>query len=211
MPHYSLVRLSATANNQDWYQSNLPEADTSIPQWAEVLKRRTGLLVSRAAALEGIESDSDDSDDEMMEDDGSKLQVHPTRFRIWGMALSPGGGATAAVISRHSTLHPQRRGLSKLVFGWREQGSDELQLPLPDKSLTTEGQLWEWMYGGGPEVLETSGFVRALVQATQSPLREQFKEVISKQRCVFCDGVLQPHGEEVRCENAHVFGKSSLS
>lgn len=207
VPYYSTVRLSATANNQDWYQSNLPEEEATIPQWARMLKRRTSLLVSRAAALEGMESDSDDSDDEMIEDDGSKLQVHPHRFRIWGLAISPGGGATAAVISRYSTQHPQRRGLSKLVFGWREQGSEETQL-IPNRNLTTEGQLWEWMYGGGPEVLETSGFVKALVQATESALREQFKGVIPKQRCVFCDGALLPHGEEVKCANDHVFGKA---
>lgn len=162
--------------------------------------------MSRKAALEVMESDSDESDDEMVEDDGSKVQVHPHRFRIWGMASSPGGGATAAVIARYSNLHPQRRAFCRLVFGWQEKA------PTHDghsnRNLTTEGQLWEWMYGAGPEVLETTGFVKALVQATESPLREQFRDVIPRQVCVFCDATLSSHGDQVECVNGHIFGKS---
>lgn len=157
--------------------------------------------------MEIIESDSDESDDEMVEDDGSKVQVHPHRFRIWGMASSPGGGATAAVIARYSNLHPQRRALCRLVFGWQEQLSPKRGPS--NKSLTTEGQLWEWMYGGGPEVMETTGFVKALVQATESPLREQFKDVIPKQVCVFCDATLSPKGDQVECVKGHIFGMFS--
>jgi hypothetical protein len=37
-------------------------------------------------------------------------QIHPHRFRIHGLALSPGGGVSAALVSSHSTQHPERGG-----------------------------------------------------------------------------------------------------
>ncbi|CAM1511309.1 Fc.00g088220.m01.CDS01 [Cosmosporella sp. VM-42] len=205
VPQYSLVRLSATAKNDEWYQSNLPESASALPQWVTKILRQTTQLISRMAALEGLDSDSDDSDDELVEDDGSKLQVHPHRFRIWGMAASPGGSSTAALISRYSTQHPQRRGLSKLVFGWQQlTEGDESKIRKPLNHLTTEGKLWEWMYGGGAEVPGT-GTIKVSPSATKSPLREQFQTVVSRQRCVFCDASLQNHGDEAVCENGHEF------
>lgn len=213
VPHYSLVRLSATASNQDWYQTNLPETGSNPPQWAGKIRKLTTRLISRMSALEGLDSDSDDSEDELMEEDESKLQVPQSRFRIWGMATSPGGGSTVVLVSQYSTLHPERRAISKLIFGWRDgpenQDETQSQAATPLEDLSTEGQLWEWMYGGGAEVPGTTVQSKMSAEVRESPLRRQFREVIAHQRCVFCDSTLQTEGYEVKCENGHSFGKSS--
>jgi hypothetical protein len=207
-PHYSLVRLSATASNQDWYQTNLPDTGTPAPQWAGTIRKLTTRLVSRASALEGLDSDTDESDEEMVEDDEAKVQVHHSRFRIWGIAASPGGGSTAVLVSQFNTQHPERRAVSKLMFGWRDRAEDgEGQGRASTAGLTTEGQLWEWMYGGGPEVSRTAS---ESVDEGESPLREQFKDVAAHQICVFCDAELQPEGNDVKCTNGHTFGESRL-
>jgi hypothetical protein len=50
-------------------------------------------------------------------------QIHPHRFRIHGLALSPGGGVSAALVSSHSTQHPERGGWhtakSSVLFSYR--------------------------------------------------------------------------------------------
>lgn len=205
-PHYSLVRLSATGSNQDWYQTNLPDTGTPAPQWAGIVRKLTTRLVPRASALEGLDSDTDESDEEMAEDgDDAKVRVHHSRFRIWGIAASPGGGSTAVLVSQFNTQHPERRAVSKLMFGWRDRGEGDKTLDKPSTAgLTTEGQLWEWMYGGGPEVSRTAS---AGVDEVKSPLREQFKDVAARQRCVFCDAELQPEGNDVKCTNGHTFAR----
>ncbi|KAH7165584.1 peptidase C13 family-domain-containing protein [Dactylonectria macrodidyma] len=205
VPYYSLVRLSATASNHDWYQTNLPDTGANPPQWAGKIKKNTTRLISRASALEGLDSDSDDSEDEPMDEGESKLQVHQSRFRIWGMATSPGGGSTVTLVSQFSTLHPERRAISKLMFGWRDE--TEIEEVKSSKELSTEGQLWEWMYGGGSEVPGTTVVGKMSTGVRDSPLREQFKEVIAGQRCVFCDSTLQTEGHDVKCENGHSFAR----
>ncbi|KAI5463201.1 hypothetical protein BGZ63DRAFT_505263 [Mariannaea sp. PMI_226] len=210
-PHYSLVRLAATANNQDWYQTNLPDTGANPPQWAGKIRKLTTRVVSRASALEGLDSDTDESEDEIVaEDDESKLQAHHSRFCIWGMAASPGGGSTAVLVSQFNTQHPERRAVSKLLFGWRDQEdyrSVQSQEATPAEGLTTEGQLWEWMYGGGRAVPGTTAGNKTMAEEGDSRLREQFRGVVARQQCVFCDARLQTEGNDVKCMNGHVFAR----
>lgn len=213
-PHYSLVRLSATGNKQDWYQTNLPDTGTRAPQWAGTIRKLTTRLVPRAVALQGLDSDTDDSDEDLMEDDDSKVQVHHSRFRIWGMAASPGGGSTAVLVSQFNTQHPERRAVSKLMFGWRERGrEDGVQVLVETAGLTTEGRLWECMYGGAAGVSRTAtGSESSRATTTEADesrlrLRQQFRHVAAHQRCVFCDAELQAQGNEVKCANGHTFAR----
>ncbi|KAM5362021.1 hypothetical protein ACJZ2D_012771 [Fusarium nematophilum] len=213
VPYYSIVRLSATASNQDWFETNLPEMESVLPEWAARIRKHTTRLVSRAIALEGLDSDSDDSEDEFMEDEYSKLQVHESRYRIWGMAPSPGGGATAVLVSRYSTQHPERRALCKLMFARQDQERSEEAMQngaiTPTMALTTEGQVWEWMYGNGPEVPGTTAESKTSQDLQDSPLREQFRQVAVQQHCVFCDMALRMDENEAKCENGHLFGTSA--
>lgn len=210
VPYYSIVRLSATMRNQDWFQTNLPAEEASVPKWAARIRRQTTRLVPRAAALEGIDSDSDDSEDDPMEEDTTQLQVPEARYRIWGLAHSPGGGTTAVLVSRYSTLHPERRALCKLMFSRRDEERDEAaDTVAPTKQLTTEGQVWEWMYGNGPEVLGTTSTSKISPELHNTPLREQFKDIAEHQHCVFCDAALRLEEDEAKCENGHMFGKSN--
>jgi hypothetical protein len=139
-PTYTLVRLSATSTNHDWFQTNatLPDFSSSMgisevkPQWVIDLQQKLAVLVPADAHMRhtaGEEGDSDadsvasgkprgDSADELSdgEDDMDiekavqAPEVHPTRFRLHGLTAAPGGIATAVLVSAHSTQTPDRIG-----------------------------------------------------------------------------------------------------
>ncbi|KAK5998351.1 GPI-anchor transamidase [Cladobotryum mycophilum] len=220
IPHYSTVRLSATATNMDWYQTTLPEEMAPLPQWAEDLGDQTARLVPRGAALEGIDSDfdsdSDDGEDKMVEDTRPQIQVHPHRFRLWGLALSPGGGCSALLSSKQSTQHPNRRGFCNIHFDWQVPGDEEEpQARAASKPLTTEGKIWEWMYGMGEEVPGATSARRAAAAAASngesSALREQFRDVAARLACVFCNSRFRIKDDEAICENGHPFATCAAS
>ena len=77
-------------------------------------------------------------------------EIHPHRFRLYGITLSPGGGVAAVLASSHSTQHPERGGWhtvrSSVLFAHKprrprqhRQPTDALQidprLPLPAAPL----------------------------------------------------------------------------
>ncbi|RFU78048.1 gpi-anchor transamidase [Trichoderma arundinaceum] len=217
IPYYSLVRLSATPTNLEWYQSNLP--GESLPQWVEDIGDHNARLVSRAAALYGVdsdfESDSEGGEDRAMQEAPPAsaepgLQVHPYRFRLWGLAKSPGDGCTAVLASRHDTQHPDRRGVSNIHFDWQvpADADDKPQRVREiSKPLTTEGRVWEWMYGMGGDVPGvTPGYKTSSSRQQVSPLRELFDEVATKLPCVFCDAQLSIKDDVATCKNRHAFG-----
>ncbi|POR38367.1 Uncharacterized protein TPAR_01426, partial [Tolypocladium paradoxum] len=209
VPEYSLVRLSATATNQDWYQTNVSEDDAPLPQWAESVRRHSTRLVPRLAAMEGLESDSDseDLDDEFMEDEVPTSQVHPHRYRFWGLASSPGDGCTAVLVTKHNTQHPYRRPRSKILFGQRgptKVMSAGKQTGVA-KKLTTEGRLWEACYGNQGDVSDIVPTGTTDSPTHQSPLRDLFKDITAQQRCVHCESQLSISSQESTCENGHSF------
>ncbi|KAM3550072.1 hypothetical protein MY1884_008431 [Beauveria asiatica] len=267
-PHYSLVRQSCTATNQDWFQTTLPEDETPIPQWAEDLGQRTVRRIPLARALRGKDIDSDDSSDE---DDGGdpaedagdgpdldpdldvqmqepreersssqQQHVHPRRFRLWGLAASPGDGCTAAVVSKYNTQHPSRRDRAEVMFGWHVPGDAEevpaaaaaggggaggsssrkksmttLPPPPPFAKLTTEARVWEWMYGRGSQVPGTTSasddtFLPVSSSLT-SALRWQFRDVLPRIRCVFCEAPMREQGAEAVCDAGHSFATCASS
>lgn len=217
MPLYTLVRSSATWDNQNWYDTNTVTQEGHFPQWAEYLRRATGRLIPlENAAAETVDSDSDDSsvsDDDFDIEAVEPPLVHPYQFRIWGLAISPGGGSTAALITRSSTQYPDRKGRSKLFFGWaRAPVADELEdgrggiIPRQQK-LTTEARLWEWMYGGGPDVIGSVGNVDPSLGHRLPALSEFFRDIKANQKCAFCENTLQNNGYEAKCDNGHSFGE----
>lgn len=215
-PLYSLIRLSATPTNQDWYQTNLLSQD-KLPQWAERVRRATAREVPRVEALGGIDSGSDtdsefdepEVDMTMTPDEDRLSKVHPYRFRLWGMAASPGDGCVATLVSKHVTQHADRRPRSRVLFSWPRH-DDEAALAAPpvspkSRSLTTEGTVWEAMYGNVVEIPTSLSKTtdRSLFQETS--LRKQFRSVIPKQTCVFCNTSLVTLGNETTCEKGHSF------
>ncbi|OTB00559.1 hypothetical protein M426DRAFT_324225 [Hypoxylon sp. CI-4A] len=130
-PLYSLVRLSATHENDAWYQTNLPlppnpEDGTVGPRWATEINQIIEHQLPRAMAYRPI-MDSNSGESETGSDEGDEMdmdsvegseydsednfagldiedQVHINRARIWGMAASSGGGVTAVFVSQHSTV-----------------------------------------------------------------------------------------------------------
>ncbi|ROW16593.1 hypothetical protein VPNG_01584 [Cytospora leucostoma] len=176
VPFYTAVRLSATATNPGWWESNVARQgdEGKIPQWvAEIQDRITTVTPLGLAGLsaggddgevdlvDGVDGaeqvveeeeeegqqqeaqqrdgeeewdtdddeDSDDDDDD--DDDDVDAQpgyegpdVHPLRMRIWGLAVSPGGGTTAVLASQQLTQGPERGGWhthrSAVLFGHEE-------------------------------------------------------------------------------------------
>ncbi|TWU76419.1 hypothetical protein ED733_006852 [Metarhizium rileyi] len=212
-PLYTLIRLSATPTNQDWYQTNLSPT-TPFPQWAERIQRSMAREVSRVEALGGIDSESDtDSEfDEpevhdmaLVSEEDTLSKVHPHRFRLVGLAASPGDGCIAAVVSKHVTQHAERRPRSTVMFscdnGERADPTAVQHVP----RLTTEGTLWEAMYG---RIWDMPSFLLGTTDRSlsdETPLRTMFKGVIPKQECVFCGTGLVMLGDESTCEKGHSF------
>ncbi|KAK3318767.1 gpi-anchor transamidase-like protein [Apodospora peruviana] len=211
-PLYTLIRLSATATNPDWYETNVaypdddsPDGSGGKPQWVRDMTQKLEISVPADMHLRhgygGGESDSeddansgpddDDDDDDMMADDDydedgdvtaavtQAPEVHPHRFRMHGLTVSPGGGATAVLFSQHSTQLPERGGWhtvrSTISFGYKprwprrrppsgQQAPQRCASSTPEnaslgsdndieiQSLTTEARLFEWLYGDGPPV-----------------------------------------------------------
>lgn len=233
IPHYSLVRLSATSSNANWSQSNIPGATELLPQWADHIASTTSIRVPVAMAgrdadsdASGEDSDASSEDFDMPEEAGE--QINPWRIRIWGLAASFGGGMSVALLSQHSTLGPDRKPKSKLVFAWKDRREDEnedveMQDQAPPASdpgglridpgfashLSTEAKMWEWMYGGGPAVPFT--IARPDVPTGWQTLRGEFEEAIKEQKCVFCLLPVEDTGRYSVCERKHSFGKLSSS
>lgn len=218
VPFYTAVRLSATATNQGWWESNLVKLDNDgeEPQWVteiqEIISSVTPLgLAGLAGGDDGEEEDGedardqaaqeeeeaqergedldseddDDDDDDDEDDQGDAIpahegpDVHPLRMRIWGLAVSPGGGSTAVLASQQLAQRPERGGWhdhrSRVMFGHTRarprrrgaQGQGHQPVDLDEDGggggggsggtanvddLSTEARLWEYMYGGGPGV-----------------------------------------------------------
>ncbi|KAK8080239.1 hypothetical protein PG997_008057 [Apiospora hydei] len=233
-PYFSLVRLSATASNHDWYQTNLPIASdpnspSTRPKWATEMtqfieEKQPMALAYRpvnpegklpkgdndedAAGDEEEEEDDDDDDDEDEEedDDGSDWgsvedfskteylgelerlagmeKVNMTRIRTWGMTASPGGGTHAVFVTLNSTIKPERHTFGgmrcRVLFGQNIAPPDERVLAM--KKLSTEGSMWEWMYGGGPPVPGASDLA-SVNHSARNATRERLMEVAHGQSC----------------------------
>ncbi|KAM0285952.1 hypothetical protein ACHAQH_001139 [Verticillium albo-atrum] len=231
-PVYSLVRLIATETNHNWYQTNAaPPSDPSaeeqptLPQWAGAIDEIISLSVPVAMATQNADSDSEaggpdsDSDDdfEMPADAGE--QVNPWRIRIWGLAASPGGGMHAAMVSQQSALGPEPKVKSKIFWGFKQRrvaGSEAVSGERDDGKassarLTTEGKMWEWMYGGGPPVPGAVGWEAEYKPKGDEALREQLRIVLEAQVCGFCKATLRDGGRYTVCENGHTFATCTAS
>lgn len=154
-PLYTLIRLSATATTHDWYQTNLPPSNDPDPrpQWVRTIAQKLEVRVpvdmhlTRNYDDSGSEvsgSGSEDEDDELdMDGDLESLgddedvvdsaqatvleipEIHPHRYRLHGLTLSPGGGVAAVLASNHSTQRPERGGWhtvrSTVMFGHKSR------------------------------------------------------------------------------------------
>ncbi|PSR78767.1 peptidase C13 family-domain-containing protein [Coniella lustricola] len=163
------------------------------------------------------------------------LPVHPFGARIWGVAVSPGGGTTAVLASTQMALRPEKASWatrqSRILFEQRgcraasgekapvaDADADAMDIdshgrtkPYEDRSLatvegmSTEARLWEWMYGGGPDVpnLTTPASNNTTDTINQNPasmqealdvqakarraqIRAMFLHFVTAQTCAIC-------------------------
>jgi hypothetical protein len=161
------------------------------------------------------DSDSDDSVDDEPENKNAVRNIHQYRYRIWGLVSSPGGASTAVLVSKYNTQYPERRGASRIHFDWklREGDGEPSGVAVPVSSMTTEGRVWEWMYGDGQPVDNTTKSNRGSTpsDASDSPVKTLLKASAANQQCVFCNSPLENDGREARCANNHSFGKRVTS
>ncbi|KAK4171949.1 hypothetical protein QBC36DRAFT_304882 [Triangularia setosa] len=153
-------------------------------------------------------------------------EVHPHRFRFHGLTLSPGGGASAVLVSAHSTQHPERGGWhtqrSQVLFGYQPRRvSDRLRdLSIDDtnlnfslmSSLTTEGNLFEYLYGGGPQVPGVHYPLSS--DPRHAHVAQIFAPVVANQKCEVCGAAINQRMVEddlIGCEKGHFFGICALS
>ena len=249
MPLYTLVRLSATPSNSDWYETNVPppaDSETGTPQWVRDICQKLEISIPADMYLKrsyGGDSDSDDygsDEDEESDEDGGDAEgdgvglglddedfdenddtvltqgpeIHPNRFRLYGITISPGGGATAVLVSMHNTQQPERGGWhtmkTSVHFGYYHSSSssrreDQQQQQHPthplleaqSTKLTTEARLFEYLYGGGPTVHGINATVTTTPddeqqqltnpqQSQSARLRELFRPAIERQTCDLC-------------------------
>ncbi|TEA19464.1 hypothetical protein C8034_v009694 [Colletotrichum sidae] len=230
-PSYSLVRLSATSLNNNWFQQNAANTVLDeLPKWAETISSTVKLSVPvsmlgrgggaiAADDAESAASDDDDSDDDddfdLPEDAGE--QINPYRVRIMGMTESPAGAVSAVLVSQHSTQRPEKSVKTRVLFGGKEllapTSGDAMDVdgaksgrsersPFWDR-LSTEAKMWDWMYGAGADVPGTLGSEVEL--SVDNSTKERFAEVRKEQRCVFCETELEHQGRESVCRMGHTF------
>ncbi|KAK4134023.1 hypothetical protein BT67DRAFT_496799 [Trichocladium antarcticum] len=158
-PLYTLIRMSATATTDDWYETNVPPpsdpAADSEPQWVRSVAQKLDVQVpvdmyrtrgydddsDSDGGSSGSDQDMDDFDsvadeDSVNGDEDNPVtlevpQIHPHRFRLHGLTLSPGGGVAAVLASNHSTQHPERGGWhtirSNILFGHKPRRRRRLE------------------------------------------------------------------------------------
>ncbi|KAH6856303.1 gpi-anchor transamidase-like protein [Chaetomium sp. MPI-CAGE-AT-0009] len=153
--------------------SDDPAADPR-PQWVRTIAQKLEVRVPVDMHLtrnyddsgsEGSGSGSEDEDDELdMDGDLDSLadeedivdsaqatvleipEIHPHRYRLHGLTLSPGGGVAAVLASNHSTQRPERGGWhtvrSNVLFGHKPRRQHQTtQAPQPDYGLPIDPQV----------------------------------------------------------------------
>ncbi|KAI0017229.1 transcription factor IIIC subunit delta N-term-domain-containing protein [Xylariomycetidae sp. FL0641] len=149
-------------------------------------------------------------------------QVHVNRYRIWAMAVSPGGGTGAVFVTQHGTIRPDRDGYGglrcRLLFGkfptavrhdddgaGAGAGSGTYV-----KKLSTEAKMWEWIYGDGPPVPGISA-PTADQDDGRTSLRDRFGNISQNQLCSFCGQPFRLEGNSARCEHGHSFDRCATT
>ncbi|CAN8102620.1 unnamed protein product [Discula destructiva] len=254
-PLYTAIRLSATATNSHWWESN---AHKPTPKWVIDIDTQVNHLgppgkaihegdlnaESAADGEDGIvrddvdpEAAADKSDGEEEQGEGEPDQepeseeddpdaefdpwanegpdVYPYRMRLWGLALSPGGGSSAVLAAPMLTQRPMRgtwaANRSRVIFGYEElrrtkfREGDEGDIDVGQESnsssvqlgsLSTEARMWEWMYGGGPEVPNLTPRMSinhqqardVEIMRRRARIKQIFAPIAAAQRCELCGG-----------------------
>jgi len=239
LPLYMAVRSSVTAKNQDWYETNDIEGQFPTPLWVRSLSRKPMRMGTRYEAPQALadsgseesSSDEEEAEDEQVDDEGihngamegvrrngadksPKKKISLLRYRLQGLALSPGGGCSAVVVEKQSIVYPGRKATCKVYFSHKvNKADDDERFPLDSssKKLTTEARTWEWMYGGGDDVPGVTMPIDHAMLKGHSPMRDFFKLLKAKQKCPLCQEKVRLEGLEARCSNNHTFASCSSS
>ncbi|GAB1319216.1 Gpi-anchor transamidase-like protein [Madurella fahalii] len=264
-----------------WVRSIAQKLEVLVPVDMHLKRNYTGESDSDGGSGSGSDNDDEgdlDADDLGMDSDDDENidaglgynqiveipEIHPYRYRLHGLTLSPGGGVAAVLASSHSTQHPERGGWhtvrSSVLFGHKprrrrhrqlqrqgqnpsiDHGNDQLIDPqvmdtpvvTPDinSHLTTEAKLFEYLYGGGPEVPgihyypatstapqhdntnnnNTTSSSSSSSNNNTAKLRRMFAPALENQICDLCGARMNIRkGSLSGCEKGHFFGTCATS
>jgi len=242
--------MSATHTNPDWYESNRPPGDPD-PQWHHDIVERINISVPeymfhRVPTASDAESGSDFAEDFFEIDPDLELdapsepfrpgaarevpvpEVFVNHARLWGLAVSPGGGVTAALASYHPAHGIERGGFQRfkirVMFDFVPPADrytarkDEPVVPTATEDtqgnpvdgrvcarpISTEARVWEWMYGGGAGVAGVSAAaVRHPTEddVARAGVRELFVGAReATQKCPYCKtGLRMTADGDIQC------------
>lgn len=148
--------------------------------------------------------------------------VHLWRARLFGVALSPGGGCSAAVWAKTAAAVAERgawhQARSTVSFDFRPPAAvsvngngDGEQQERDDPRLTrlsTEARVFECMYGRGPAVPGVTGPAEAEGGPAAAEMRRVFGDMVAGAQCPYCKGALSRNngGRYFACPRKHFFG-----
>ncbi len=191
-------------------------------------KRETGAFDGEASDDNASEPSEDEDGDGAFP--GRAPGAHDQRFRFYGLAVSPAGGMSAVLVMPQSALGPERDNWhnkrTSLLFDFQPPppGSRADVIDAEHESarlsglrnLTTEGRMWEYMYGGGPDVVGVTTDM-ADTDAEQNEaarkreaLKNLFKEAVARQTCDLDGRPMRRSGQLTTC-GWHSWGTCSTS
>ncbi|KAH7031639.1 uncharacterized protein B0I36DRAFT_243745 [Microdochium trichocladiopsis] len=234
-PPFSLVRLSATHTNADWFQTNTSSGSSANerPQWATDILLSVGRSLPRSMAYlprKSFAVDDSDPEDESDEDEDWAFDtyndglggddtltkqgedalspVYTTRMRVWGMQASPGGGSMAVFVTEHDTIKPERStfaGLRCKILFGQTHQPGRADL---GKDAVEKPRL-----STEAQAWEwiyghgpaPPGVDDAIYDFGSDELKSRLTDVAVSQTCSFCNANVLPTGTHSRCTNGHSF------
>ncbi len=159
-------------------------------------------LSDEASQGEGEDEDENEDGEPTGGLPGKLPSAYDRRFRLYGLAFSPGGGMSALLTMSQAVKGPERDNWhnrrSSLLFDFKHapqrqpvEAGDKRNphAPVMARPLTTEGRMIEYMYGGGSDVsgVTTDGGadqdLEDEMMCKREALRVLFHEAIDKQTC----------------------------
>ena len=162
----------------------------------------------------------DDEDDDAAAFAGLGGGAHDQRFRLYGLAASPAGGMSAVLAMPQSAVGPERDNWhnkrSSVLFDSQPapspslagtDTSDENRAAMAgNPHLTAEGRMWEYMYGGGPDVVGVTTTERGERDSDEDEaarkreaLKALFRESAATQTCDLDGRPMQGDGRLTTC------------
>ncbi|KAL8420587.1 hypothetical protein RB594_003396 [Gaeumannomyces avenae] len=150
--------------------------------------------------------------------------VHIWRARLFGVALSPGGGCSAAVWAKTAAAVAERgawhQARSTVSFDFRPGGGgggggiEEQEEDPRLARLSTEARAFECLYGRGPAVPGVTAPADVDEEGgggSVAEMRGLLQDKVAGAECPYCKGALERTGRYFACPGKHFFDSCILT